>query len=88
MDDIVTPVRELAVAWGSHYDDEIWNKVKLASDVQNLTHGLMVKFLDWMKDNGINMRPPDDMSFMFASNSHGEGFTKENLIRDFLKTIK
>jgi hypothetical protein len=36
IDHIDKDVRELAVAWGDHYSDEIWNKFKLARDIQHL----------------------------------------------------
>lgn len=42
--EIAKEIRELSVAWGDHYNDEIWNKFKLASDVQYVCIYLMKQF--------------------------------------------
>lgn len=43
--DIAPEIREVAVAWNGHRsDDEIWNTMKLASDVQYVCIDLMKQF--------------------------------------------
>lgn len=49
--EIAKEIRELSVAWGDHYNDEIWNKFKLASDVQYVTIELFNQFC---KENNID----------------------------------
>lgn len=42
--DIVPEIKELAVAWGDHYSDPIWEKFKLASDIQYTCIDLLNQF--------------------------------------------
>jgi len=53
--DIIPEIKDLAVAWGDHYSDEIWNKFKLASDIQYVAIDLLKQFVGGFNDAGFNL---------------------------------